>query len=160
VRPEDAAALQAFVASCRQEDLYLRFFGALRYLPATQLARLTQIDYDREMAFLVTGEDGGAVAEVRAVTDPDNQRAEFAILVRRDWQGRGLGRRLLARIAEHCRSRGTGVLYGEVLASNARMLDLCRALGFRIESAAAGIVQVTLPLAAALPASPKESLVT
>jgi acetyltransferase len=160
VRPEDAAALEALVASCRQEDLYLRFFGALRYLPRTQLARLTQIDYDREMAFLVVEDDGRAVAEVRAVTDPDNQRAEFAILVRRDWQGRGLGRRLLARLAAHCRDRGTGLLYGEVMASNVRMLDLCRALGFRIESAASGIVRVTLPLGTAVPASLEESLAT
>lgn len=153
VRPEDATALQAFITGCPQEDLYLRFFGALRYLPHSQLARLTQIDYDREMAFLAVAADGSIVAEARAVTDPDNQRAEFAILVRHDWQGRGVGRRLLARLIEYCRERETGVLFGEVMTSNARMLDLCRASDFRCDSSASGVVRVSLTLCTSKPAS-------
>ncbi|HEX4984656.1 MAG TPA: bifunctional acetate--CoA ligase family protein/GNAT family N-acetyltransferase [Burkholderiales bacterium] len=147
VRPEDAAALRDFIMSCHRDDLYPRFFGVLKYLPESQLARLTQIDYDREMAFLALDPAGHAVAEVRAVSDPDNENAEFAILVRSGWQGRGLGRTLLAHIVEYCRKRGIETLFGDVLASNVRMLGLAASLGFRRGSfGPGGVVRVHLPL--------------
>lgn len=147
VRPEDAAALTELVGSCRQEDLYLRFFGALKYLPSSQLARLTQIDYDREIAFLAFDAQGHVVGEVRAVTDPDNLRAEFALLVRHDWQGRGLGSRLLEHIIDYCRSRGTGALYGDVIATNIRMLSLAARAGFEhAPSGFPGVVKVVMDL--------------
>ncbi|HEX7811870.1 MAG TPA: bifunctional acetate--CoA ligase family protein/GNAT family N-acetyltransferase, partial [Burkholderiales bacterium] len=124
VRPEDAHGLSDFIEQCRRQDLYLRFFGAIRNLPKTQLARLTQIDYDREMAFLALDAAGKVVAEIRAVSEPDNERAEFAILVASDWQGHGLGIALLSHLVAYCREHGTGELVGEVMASNGRMLAL------------------------------------
>lgn len=119
-----------------------------------QLARFTQIDYDREMAFIATVDDGQATAQtwgvVRAITDPDNTNAEFAILVRSDIKGQGLGSLLMKKIIRYCAARGTGVLTGAALRGNQRMLALARDLGFSLTYGNdAGIVQLSLRLAQA-----------
>ena len=129
IRPEDEPAFKTFISRVSPSDIHFQFFYAVRELPHSQLARFTQIDYDREMAFVAV-DDGEILGEVRAVADPDNTRAEFAILVRSDRQGRGLGSALLSQIIRYCRARGTGELFGEVLTANRRMLALAEALGF------------------------------
>jgi acetyltransferase len=137
IRPEDEPAHHALIARMSPEDLRLRFFSYVRELRHAQMARLTQVDYDREMAFIATapGEDGEpeTLGVVRTVTDPDNQSAEFAVLVRSDLKGQGLGRMLMEKIIGYCRIRGTGEIKGLILASNEEMLALARRLGFRIE---------------------------
>ncbi|RPH64231.1 MAG: GNAT family N-acetyltransferase [Burkholderiales bacterium] len=137
IRPEDEPAHHALIACMSPEDLRLRFFSYVRELRHAQMARLTQVDYDREMAFIATapGEDGEpeTLGVVRTVTDPDNQSAEFAILVRSDLKGQGLGVLLMNKIIDYCRSRGTGEIKGLILASNEAMLRLARRLGFRVE---------------------------
>ena len=98
------------------------------------MARFTQIDYDREMAFVATslGADNKpeTLGVVRALADPDNQAAEFSIVVRSDLKGRGLGRILLNKIIVYCKVRGTRQLIGQILANNRRMLALAKDLGF------------------------------
>src|SRR3546814_10216139 len=83
----------------------------MRHLPHSEMARFTQIDYEREMAFIATrpGPDGQSetLGVVRAITDPDNIRAEFAVLVRSDFKGHGLGEILMHKIIGYCRQRGT-----------------------------------------------------
>jgi GNAT superfamily N-acetyltransferase len=110
----------------------------MRSLPRSQLARFTQIDYDREMALvaIVKDRDGleRSLGEVRAVTDPDNTVADFAIVVRSDIKGKGLGRRLLASIIDYSRSRGTVELRGETMSGNLRMQHLARDLGFELKT--------------------------
>ena len=105
-----------------------------RELPHSELARLTQIDYDREMAFIAEGIDAQGQPETlgvaRTVCDPDKVEAEYAIVVRSDLKGAGLGRLLFEQLIEHARSRGIGRLAGIVLRENTRMLKLARALGF------------------------------
>ena len=64
---------------------------------------------------------------------PDNTSAEFAVLVRSDLKGRGLGRVLLEKLIRYCASRGTQELIGDVLAGNAPMLHLAARLGFKAE---------------------------
>ena len=135
IKPEDAPALEQFFARLSPEDVRLRFFTAMRSLPPTLLARLTQIDYDREMAFLLVDEKSHEMLGVsRFVADPDNLRAEFAVSVRSDLKGHGLGRLLMQRLIAYAKERGTGELVGDVLEENARMLALCRELGFSIET--------------------------
>jgi acetyltransferase len=99
----------------------------------SELARLVQIDYAREMAFIATTQlsDGSmeTLGVVRAVTDPDNVQAEFALLVRSDLKRQGLGRLLLARIIEYLRSRGTQRMVGEVMAENVAMRALVGSFG-------------------------------
>lgn len=138
IRPEDEPAHHALIARMSPEDLRLRFFSYVRELRHAQMARLTQVDYDREMAFIATAPDEQGEPEtlgvVRTVTDPDNESAEFAVLVRSDLKGQGLGHVLMKRIIDYCRSRGTAEIKGLVLASNESMLGLARRLGFRIEA--------------------------
>jgi acetyltransferase len=135
IRPEDEPAHQAFFAHLSPEDIRFRFFGLVSSLPHSEMARYTQIDYDREMAFIATSPAADGAPEtlgvVRIATDPDNERAEFAIVIRSDLKGRGLGRKLMEKIIRYCRSRGTGMIVGQVLRDNATMLGLAESLGFR-----------------------------
>ena len=151
IRPEDEATLGDLLNSLDAEDSRMRFFGAMRNLPRSQLARFTQIDYDREMALVAIerGSDGveRSLGEVRAVADPDNLVADFAIVVRSEIKGKGLGRLLLASIIDYSRSRGIGELRGETLSGNLRMQHLARDLGFALKAGAdRGTVELRLPL--------------
>ncbi len=114
------------------------------------LARLTQIDYDREMAFVLF-DAGNAVGVSRIVADPDNVKAEFAVLVRSDLKGRGIGRLLLREIAAYAQRRGIREMFGDVLEDNVAMLALCRDVGCETTSVAGsqGVVRATLRLDAA-----------
>jgi acetyltransferase len=147
VRPEDAPALERLFARLAPEDVRLRFFSPLHELPPKMLARLSQIDYDREMA-LVLLQDGEVLGVSRLAADPDNVKAEFAVVVRSDLKGRGLGSLLLRRLIAYARRRGTSELTGEVLEYNTMMLALCKELGFRLVSVAGeqGILRATLEL--------------
>lgn len=137
ILPEDEPALQSLVKRMPPEDLRMRFFQPIRELPHPMAARLTQIDYDREMALVISELATPGRAEVygvvRAHTDPDNDKAEYAILVDRHMAGLGLGPMLMRRIINYCRSRGTRQLVGDVLRENEPMLRICEALGFSIE---------------------------
>jgi acetyltransferase len=110
-------------------------FYSRRSIEHSELARLTQIDYAREMAFIATRPtgDGGeeTLGAVRALVDPDNDTAEFGVIVRSDLKGSGLGHRLMSKMIEHLRQRGTRRLVGTVLRVNTGMLELARALGFQ-----------------------------
>ncbi|MCA1907669.1 MAG: bifunctional acetate--CoA ligase family protein/GNAT family N-acetyltransferase [Magnetospirillum sp.] len=134
IRPEDEPNHHVLVSKLTPEDIRFRFFGLVHELPHTEMARLTQIDYDREMAFIgeLSLPDGGkeTLGVVRTVTDPDNEAAEFAVVVRSDLKGSGLGKRLLVKMIEYCRSRGTNVIVGQVLKDNRRMLKFVEHLGF------------------------------
>jgi acetyltransferase len=116
------------------EDIYYRFFNVVHRMSHSQLARFTQIDYDREMAFIATvsGDDGKpeTLGVVRAVGDPDNSQAEFAISVRSDLKRQGLGSVLLDKIIRYCRGKGTGELTGQALPDNRAMLALATRHGF------------------------------
>jgi acetyltransferase len=136
IRPEDEPAHHEFIAKCTPEDMRLRFFHLVRALPHAEMARLTQIDYDREMAFIATapGDDGQfeTLGVVRTVADLNNDTAEYAILVRSDLKGQGLGRKLMEKIVVYCRLRGTRRIVGIVLRDNVAMLDLIHRLGFTV----------------------------
>jgi acetyltransferase len=136
IRPEDEEAHAAFVAANTAEDLRLRFFGAVRSFDHSQLARMTQIDYDREMALIVTRANGEGTGETlgvaRAIADPDNETAEFAVAARSDMKGRGLGSLLLSRIIDYAKKRGTRWMVGEALRENAGMIALARNSGFEL----------------------------
>jgi acetyltransferase len=133
IRPEDAGALLRFSQKLSPEDLRMRFFSAMRSLPLQQIARLTQIDYDRAMAFVMVEKKSGEFAGVaRFSADPDNATAEFAITVRTDLKGHGLGRLLMERLLEYARARGIGEIHGQVLRENAAMLAFCKQLGFSL----------------------------
>jgi acetyltransferase len=151
IRPDDEARHLAFLQGLDPEDIRMRIFSIRREIARSELARLTQIDYEREMAFiaLVTRPDGEAetIGAVRALTDPDNAHAEFGIIVRSDLKGRGLGRLLMDKMIRYCRERGTGELVGDVLRENTGMLKLIRSLGFEVlPGEEHDFVRIRLPL--------------
>jgi acetyltransferase len=149
LRPEDEPALVEAFRKLDPADVRLRFFAPIKEIPHATAARLTQIDYEREMALIGWGEGGGLEGPLgiaRLSADPDNLKAEFAVIVRSDLKGRGLGSLLMRLLIDYARARGIGTLFGEVLAENSAMLALARDLGFSAQGGEAGIVRVTLPL--------------
>jgi acetyltransferase len=131
LRPEDEPMLHDLAAHMSHDDLRLRFFTPVLGLSHAVAARLSQLDYDRELALLAE-RDGVTLGIVHFFADPDKLRAEYAIAVRSDWKGRGVGYLLMNRLIAIARQRGIGKLVGEVLRENEPMLQLCRELGFAI----------------------------
>jgi acetyltransferase len=152
IRPEDEAAHQAFLDAVTADDLWLRFFQAPHRLSHDELARLTQIDYEREMAFIAVDAAQQTLGVARLVRDPDNTEAEFAVLVRSDLQGRGLGRLLMQRLLDYATARGTQRIVGDVLRENHGMLSLAKALGFEMSADAHDPVHVVRVTRAVRPA--------
>jgi acetyltransferase len=142
--------MMQFYSHASPEDMRLRFFMSQRAVPNSQLARFTQIDYDREMSFIALESDSDGkttmVGEVRALCDPDNFQADFAIMVAANWQDKGLGRILLKKMIDYLRTRGTAELVGQCLAENAGMKALAQGFGFTIIARPVSGVQ-TLSLA-------------
>ncbi len=151
IRPEDEPQHRAFLEALAPEDTRFRFFGSIRRFEHSQLARLTQIDFDREMAFIAVRQPDGAAPEtlgvVRIVCDPDNIEAEFAIIVGSALKGKGLGTLLMNKVIGYCRARGVERIVGQVMAGNRRMLALAARLGFAQGSSAdPGVIEVRLEL--------------
>ena len=153
ILPEDEPQLQELVKRLPSEDVRMRFFQPLRELPHEMAARLTQLDYEREMALIVTEPaylpgKGKIWGVVRCNADPDMEKAEYSILVDRHMTGLGLGPMLMRYIIEYAKKRGIKELYGEVLRENDPMLRLNRAFKFNIHATPddPGVLHVSLPL--------------
>ncbi|MCX7896620.1 MAG: bifunctional acetate--CoA ligase family protein/GNAT family N-acetyltransferase [Rhodocyclaceae bacterium] len=135
IKPEDAELEQEFVRGLSPETKYFRFMNTLRELSPAQLSRLTQIDYDREMAFIALIEENGREIEIgvaRYAMNPDGESCEFAIVVADAWQGKGLARRLMNQLIESARARGLKYMNGDFLTENRRMIDFVTRLGFQL----------------------------
>jgi acetyltransferase len=161
IRPEDEAQHLAFLERLSPEDIRMRLFYSRRSIERSELARLTQIDYAREMAFVAVAPDpdGPPGAEqtlgvVRASTDPDNITAEFGIVVRSDLKGRGLGRLLLDKMVRYTRACATQRLSSTVFLENQDMLTLARSFGFvQTRSSDPSSCEIVLALQGAAPAA-------
>ena len=157
IRPEDEAQHRAFAVKLAPEDLRLRFFSVRRELPRSELARLVQIDYEREMAFVALDPqpDGSTrtLGVVRAIADPDNVEAEFAIILGADAQGLGLGRLLLDKMLRYLKGHGTQRLVAMVLRENKGMRALATRSGFEVDAAGSdnATLRYVLELKPALP---------
>ena len=148
VRPDDAARLQDLVARTDAEDVRLRFRSGLARLPDVWAARLSQIDYDREMALAAIDAAGDILGVARLAGDPEGETAEFALLVRSDHQHRGIGRTLMQALIDYAKARRYRQLWGSIAGDNARMIDLARDLGFArtADPADPALVRATLSL--------------
>ncbi|EKS6888342.1 protein lysine acetyltransferase [Enterobacter bugandensis] len=150
ILPEDEPQLRAFISQVTKEDLYYRYFSEINEFTHDDLANMTQIDYDREMAFVaVRRSDRGdeILGVTRAISDPDNIDAEFAVLVRSDLKGLGLGRRLLEKLISYTRDHGLLRLNGITMPNNRGMVTLARKLGFEVDiQLDEGIVALSLGL--------------
>jgi acetyltransferase len=133
VRPEDEPLYGPFFAAVTAEDLRLRFFAPVKAFTHAFIARLVQIDYARAMAFVAIEKPSGQMlGVVRLHANADYDRGEYAILVRSDCKGRGLGWLLMQLIIDYARSEGIRRIEGQILRENAAMLAMCRELGFAI----------------------------
>ena len=133
IRPDDEPVLQDLFAHMSREDVRLRFFTPIDELSHALATRLSHLDYGREMA-LVAQHNGMTLGVARYSADRDRLSAEFAVAVRSDWHGRGVGYLLMGRLIEIAQRSGIGELFGLVLHENKPMLDMCRELGFSFSS--------------------------
>ncbi|MBV8402381.1 MAG: GNAT family N-acetyltransferase, partial [Acetobacteraceae bacterium] len=133
IRPEDAEQHRAMFRRLSPDDVRFRFFTTIRSLSPQQTARMTQVDYDREMAFVAVRDATGEMVGVsRLACEPDGKSGEFAVIVQADMKGKGLATYLMARLLDWARSRGVETVIGQVLADNAPMLAFVRHLGFQV----------------------------
>jgi acetyltransferase len=134
IRPEDAQRELAFVEGLSDQSRYLRFFGAQRTLSPKMLARLTQVDYDHELALIAVRPIGEEIVGVaRYMPLADGKSCEFAVTVADPLHGKGLGSLLMQRLVEAARDTGYETMIGEILGVNDKMLRLARAIGFTVE---------------------------
>jgi acetyltransferase len=155
--PEDEPAIAEFLKHISREDLRLRFFHAMKEFSHAFVARLTQLDYARAMAFVATdAATGEIVGAVRLHSDSRYETAEYAILLRSDLKGKGLGWALMQLLIDYAGSEGLKSLSGVVLRENTTMLAMCRELKFDVKSDPrdTSVVIVTLDLAASRRAAP------
>lgn len=135
IKPEDENAHHEFLSKTDPQDIYFRFFRAANNFSHQFLARFTQIDYDREMAFIAKTTDNKleTLGVVRAISDSDNNEAEIAIIVRSDMQGHGIGKKLMEKMINYCRERGIKRLTGQILPYNHAMIHLVKIFDFDTE---------------------------
>jgi acetyltransferase len=145
VQPDDADMLQSFVRKLSDQSRYYRFVSSLRELSVPMLARYTLIDYDREMALVAiykerapTGngeftETERMIGVSRYIANPDLTSCEFSLVVDDEFNGQGIGSRLMLSIMEVARHKGLSEIDGLVLTRNAGMLKLMKRLGFQIQ---------------------------
>lgn len=152
IRPEDEALYPDFFTEVTPEDLRLRFFAPIKDFSHAFLAKLTQLDYERAIAFAaIEKQSGKLLGAVRLHADPDHVSGEYAILLRSNLKGQGLGWKLMKLMIEWAKADGISTVKGEILRENRTMISMCEALGFSVKSSPddESIAVVTLPVAAA-----------
>ncbi len=149
IKPSDEPLLREFLQNVSKEDLRLRFFGAIKEFTHPFVARLTQLDYARAMAFVAFDQAGKEIiGAVRLHSDSIYESGEYAILLKSNLKGRGLGWALMQLIIVYAKSEGLKCISGQVLQENTAMLDMCRELGFQVRTDVgdSDLCEVTLAL--------------
>ena len=149
IRPDDEPLILHLLQHVSREDLRLRFFDSIKQFSHPFLVRLTQLDYAHAMAFVAFDETSDDIlGVVRVHADPAGESGEYAILLRSDLKGRGLGWALMQMIIEYAKSEGMKRIIGQILQENSVMLKMCRELGFEVKTNPEdrGLCDVTLVL--------------
>jgi acetyltransferase len=137
MRPEDALLVKQFVHVLSDESKYFRYMNSVQELTEEMLARLTQLDYSRELALVAVVEELGkeiGLGVSRYAINPDGKTCEFALVIADNIAGKGLGQKLMVCLMDAARSNGLSVIEGEVLNNNHRMLKLMHRLGFELKT--------------------------
>ncbi|HYP58621.1 MAG TPA: bifunctional acetate--CoA ligase family protein/GNAT family N-acetyltransferase [Beijerinckia sp.] len=150
VRPEDEGMFAEFAGAISEEDLRLRFFAPVHHFSHLFLARLVQVDYARAIAFVaINPKTGEMMGVVRLHADANHDKGEYAVLVRSDLKGVGLGWELMHLIIEWAKADGLRTIEGQVLSDNKAMLEMCHKLGFSIrpcpDDASIRLVSLSIP---------------
>jgi RimJ/RimL family protein N-acetyltransferase len=149
IRVDDEPLILYLLQHVSKEDLRLRFFDSIKEFSHPFLVRLTQLDYARAMAFVAFDETRGDIlGVVRVHSDPAGESGEYAILLRSDLKGHGLGWALMQMMIEYGKSEGLAQIIGQILQENSVMLKMCRELGFEVKTNPddLGLCDVTLVL--------------
>ncbi|KJC62228.1 hypothetical protein UP10_02445 [Bradyrhizobium sp. LTSPM299] len=149
IRPDDEDLIRDLLVHVNKEDLRLRFFDSIREFSHQFIARMTELDYARAMAFIAIDEASNeTLGVVQLYTDATHETGEYAIVLRSDLKGRGLGWSLMQLIIEYAKSERLKRISGQILQENTVMLKMCRELGFEIKTDAedCGLCDVTLTL--------------
>ena len=136
MRPTDADQIIDLFYALSPETVYLRFFSPIKKISRSMLIRLTQIDYDREIALIAfsgPGKKRKVVGVVRVIFMPNQKKGEFAIVLADDWQSKGLGKKLLCHALACAGKCGIKQVWGSVITSNTGMLKLGEKLGFSVD---------------------------
>ncbi len=149
ITPDDEFLVRDLLAQVSKEDLRFRFFDSIKEFSHQFIAGLTKIDGLRAMALVAIDEASGEMlGVVRLHSDVLGEIGEYAILLRSDLKGRGLGWDLMQLIVEYAKSKGLSRICGQILQENSVMLKMCRELGFKVKTDAEdrGVCNVTLTL--------------
>lgn len=148
IRPEDENLFSELFKSFSEETMRFRFFQIIKDVTHETLTRYCNIDYDREMAIVAEtqGEKKRIIGVVRLISEPGRNSGEFAVVVGDEWQGQGLGSKLLDYIIEIGKEMKLETIYGYVDSENVKMVHLCTAKGFRTETAEEGVTKIVLRL--------------
>jgi acetyltransferase len=133
LRPDDIDIESTFLNALSPETRHNRLLGGMIRITREYLEKLTTVDFSKDVALAATlmlSDRESLIGVGRYVRTPDGNACEFAIVIADEWQGKGIGKRLLQKLVDIARSRGLREIYGEILSSNRRMLELCRKLGF------------------------------
>jgi len=147
IRPEDEDALVEMLRRSDRGDIRLRFFAAIKRFDHPFAARLTQLDYEREMAFVAQPQDADSIlGAVHLIAEPNQERAEFAVMVRSDMKQSGLGYCLMQAMLDHAQRMGITWVEGEVMLENDAMRRMARELGFKEQELERGADSVAISL--------------
>ena len=149
IRPDDEFLIRDLLVHVTKEDLRLRFFDSIKEFSHQFIAKLTELDYLRAMAFVAIDEANSEIlGVVWLYSDSVHETGEYAVLLRSDIKGRGLGWALMQLIIEYAKSEGLKQISGQILQENSVMLKMCRELGFKVKTDAddRGVCDVTLVL--------------
>lgn len=148
IKPEDEPLLDELFKSLSEETMRLRFFQIIKYMPHETLTRYCNLDYDREVAIVaeLKKEKNRIIGVGRVILEPGKNCGEFAVLVGDQWQGRGLGSKLLEYLIEIGKDMGLEMMYGYVSSNNQKMISLCTRKGFELKPLDEEITKAMLKL--------------
>jgi acetyltransferase len=148
IKPEDENRLRELFHSLSEESMRYRFFQVIREMSHETMTRYCNIDYNREIAIIAETQTkkGKIVGVARLILQPDRRKGEFAVVVADQWQGQGLGSRLVNQIIEISKELGVDTLSADVLTSNRKMLSLCKRTGFELKKSDEETQKATLKL--------------
>ncbi len=149
IKPEDEPMIGEMLSTMSERALRDRFFEGIPEFNHERLVRFTNIDYEREIAMVAELTDAGRkrlIGVGRLIGDPERGSGEFTVLVHDEFQGRGLGFKLVDVIIGIAEEKGFGQIGGLIGADNERMLELTQELGFRVVSTEERATRVCLDL--------------
>lgn len=148
IKPEDEQRFNEFLRSLSEETMRFRFFQILKEVSHDLLARYCNLDYSREVTIIAEHQRDSRVivGAGSIIVEPDGKSGEFAVVVSDEWQGIGLGSKLLDHLIMIASDLRLTSIFGYVLSNNYRMLRMCAKMGFNLEPLDEEMVRLSLAL--------------